>query len=295
MKHRTAVTMFVTLTLAAACSLTALSVYAAEVNDEHIGSAITHRNCATPDATPAQMTAVIQAVESFRKSHPFETMAVGGQIKVAWHVIYSGTTGNVPQSQIDAQIAYMNQSFGGAFGGVNTGYTFVLASVDRTNNSTWFTMTPGSAKERKAKQALATDAPNPMVARIVIGLFEFKPATPAEGGAIDKHHILRARLKCVDLQALKILRVRFNRINLKRGLGGGRRDADHADVGTNINQGSPRNLKYGVQKIRSSAVKRPKTDITRPNHPIVDWCRESPISSSKCGATDSDCMRKDTE
>ena len=157
MKHRTAATMFVTLTLAAVCSLTASSVFAAEANEEHIGGAITQRNCATPDATPAQMTAVIQAVESFRKSHPFETMAVRGQIKVAWHVIYSGTTGNVPQSQIDAQIAYMNQAYGGAFGGVNTGYTFVLASVDRTNNPIWFTMTPGSGKERKAKQALATD------------------------------------------------------------------------------------------------------------------------------------------
>ncbi len=158
MKRRTTTKQFVTLTLALAlCTFTAALAHAAEVSEAGIGGAINHRNCATPDATPEQMTAVVQAVESFRKSHPFETMAVGGQIKVAWHVIYNGSTGNVPQSQIDAQIAYMNKAYAGFYGGANTGYTFVLASVDRTDNRQWFTMTPGSSKERNAKQALATD------------------------------------------------------------------------------------------------------------------------------------------
>jgi hypothetical protein len=34
---------------------------------------------------------------------------VGGQIKVAFHVIYSGSEGNIPQSQIDAQIGGLLQ------------------------------------------------------------------------------------------------------------------------------------------------------------------------------------------
>lgn len=74
-----------------------------------------------------------------------------GVIKVAFHVIYSGSTGNIPQSQIDAQIAYMNSRYSG------TGFSFVLASVDRTNSKSWWTMTPGTAKESQAKNALAID------------------------------------------------------------------------------------------------------------------------------------------
>jgi len=111
--------------------------------------------CAT--ATPTE--AEIQAVASYLKAHESElaTLAVGGQIKVAWHVIYSGSTGNIPQSQIDAQIAELNKAYSGYYGGVNTGYTFVLASVDRTNSKTWFTCTPGTTKERNMKNALALD------------------------------------------------------------------------------------------------------------------------------------------
>ena len=66
-----------------------------------------------------------------------------GQIKVAWHVISNGSTGNVAQSAIDAQIAYMNQRYAG------TGFSFVLASVDRTSNNKYFGMTPGSRNETK--------------------------------------------------------------------------------------------------------------------------------------------------
>jgi hypothetical protein len=154
MKTRALASFLVTLALAvmASCPATA----AVRPDGDPGGDALT-RACGTVDPTPAEASALFQAIESYSKSHPLQGLAVGGQIKVAWHVIYSGTTGNIPQSQIDAQIAYMNKAYAGYYGGVNTGYTFVLASVDRTNNKTWFTMTPGTAKERQAKQALATD------------------------------------------------------------------------------------------------------------------------------------------
>ena len=153
MKFRPFAAILVTLALSATATR---SVSAAEIVEPNPG-ALTGRACGTVEPTPEAAAALFQSIESYRKSHPFETMAVGGQIKIAWHVIYSGTTGNIPQSQIDAQIAYMNKAYSGQLGGVNTGYTFVLASVDRTNNSQWFTMTPGTGKERNAKQALATD------------------------------------------------------------------------------------------------------------------------------------------
>lgn len=77
------------------------------------------------------------------------------QIPVAFHVVYNSsrrsTEGNIPQSQIDAQIAVLNAAYAG------TGYSFTLASVDRTNNRKWFTATPGSRNELRMKQALAID------------------------------------------------------------------------------------------------------------------------------------------
>ncbi len=118
----------------------------------------TGRNCATPVPSQAEMDQVGMALR--RHVEEFGALAVGGQIKVAFHVIYSGSTGNIPQSQIDAQIAELNKAYAGFYGGFNTGYTFVLASVDRTNSSKWFRMTPGSSAERRAKQALALDIPH---------------------------------------------------------------------------------------------------------------------------------------
>jgi hypothetical protein len=111
--------------------------------------------CATPEPTSSEMAQVAAYLKAHE--HELSQLAVGGQIKVAWHVIYSGSTGNIPQSQIDAQIAELNKAYSGFYGGVNTGYTFVLASVDRTNNRQWFAMTPGSSRETQAKNALAID------------------------------------------------------------------------------------------------------------------------------------------
>jgi hypothetical protein len=45
-------------------------------------------------------------------------------------------------------MSVLNNAYG------SSGYTFVLASVDRTTNSTWYTMTPGSSAETNAKNAL---------------------------------------------------------------------------------------------------------------------------------------------
>jgi hypothetical protein len=75
----------------------------------------------------------------------------GGRIPVHWHVINNGTGishGDIPQSQIDDSIAVLNAAYAAG------GWKFRLKSVDRTNNPTWYTMTPDSAAERQAKTAL---------------------------------------------------------------------------------------------------------------------------------------------
>lgn len=75
----------------------------------------------------------------------------GGTIPVNWHVIRKGTSisnGNIPDTQIAAQIGVLNDSY------AQSGWSFVLARTDRTTNATWYTMGPGTTAENQAKQAL---------------------------------------------------------------------------------------------------------------------------------------------
>jgi hypothetical protein len=76
------------------------------------------------------------------------------------HVITpDGTTGNVSQTLIDDQIAVLNNTYSGGEGGVDTGFRFTLAGVDRTTNADWFNAKPDGA-ERAMKRALHTGGPN---------------------------------------------------------------------------------------------------------------------------------------
>ena len=77
--------------------------------------------------------------------------AVTSIINVNFHVINKGggiSNGDVPVSQINEQIAILNQGYSGS------GFTFSLASVDRTTNATWYTAGPGSQAEAQMKAAL---------------------------------------------------------------------------------------------------------------------------------------------
>jgi hypothetical protein len=78
-------------------------------------------------------------------------------IPVYFHVINKGTgiaNGDIPQSQIDAQIQVLNDAYSGVTGSPDTGFRFQLVAVTRTTNSTWYTMAPGSSAETNAKNAL---------------------------------------------------------------------------------------------------------------------------------------------
>jgi hypothetical protein len=89
-----------------------------------------------------------------------ELATAGGamiEIPVAFHVVYAKKRnqleGNVPDSQIDAQIQGLNDAL------QPFGFSFYLASVDRTNNSSWYTGCYNSSTESAMKQALAVDPP----------------------------------------------------------------------------------------------------------------------------------------
>ena len=71
-------------------------------------------------------------------------------IPTHFHVINSGPTvadGNITDAQIQAQMRVLNENFAG------TGFSFSLASVDRTTNAEWYAMAK-SRVEREAKDAL---------------------------------------------------------------------------------------------------------------------------------------------
>ena len=75
------------------------------------------------------------------------------------HVISpDGTTGNVSQALIDDQIDVLNNTFEGGEGGVDTGFRFALAGVDRVTNADWYDAKINGA-ERAMKRALHKGGP----------------------------------------------------------------------------------------------------------------------------------------
>ena len=79
-------------------------------------------------------------------------------VPVWFHVITSGPAGDLTQSQIDAQIAVLNNNFAGREGGADTGFRFALEGVTRTDNLAWFEMA-GAKHERAMKNALHRGGP----------------------------------------------------------------------------------------------------------------------------------------
>lgn len=108
--------------------------------------------CATvsPDATSA--AAIVAAIASAGETaERTGTLVTGGTINVQFHVITRGSgasDGVVSDDMIQAQMDVLNRSYS------RWGWTFHLATVDRTNNPDWFRMTIGSVEESEAKSAL---------------------------------------------------------------------------------------------------------------------------------------------
>lgn len=75
--------------------------------------------------------------------------AAAVSIPVYFHVITSGSTGNLPAATITKQISVLNSAY------ASSGYSFSLVSTDYTNNSTWYNgITDGTSAERNMKNAL---------------------------------------------------------------------------------------------------------------------------------------------
>jgi len=113
------------------------------------------RGCATRTMTADEVDAINRVVASRAglNSEVGQTVV----IPVAVHVIRKGETeaeGDIPEAVINEQIDVLNKAYAGTTGGVQTSYQFKLQSIDRTTNAAWYTMSPNSAAETEAKQAL---------------------------------------------------------------------------------------------------------------------------------------------
>jgi hypothetical protein len=75
-------------------------------------------------------------------------------IPVYLHVITDGAIGNLTDAQIADQITVLNRTFAGGEGGDNTGFSFRLAGVTRTDNADWFYAGPGGTAEHSMKRTL---------------------------------------------------------------------------------------------------------------------------------------------
>jgi hypothetical protein len=107
--------------------------------------------CGTPNVSAREMIMIDMRLSKFKSELPQVVT-----IPVYYHVVRTavGNATDVPQSQIDAQIAVLNDSYDGSTGGSNTQFQFVLMGVTRTTNSTWFNASDGSSAEAQMKAAL---------------------------------------------------------------------------------------------------------------------------------------------
>ena len=77
------------------------------------------------------------------------TVVTGGTIDVYVHVLRSSSgAGDVSDTRINQQMDVLNSAF------ASTGWSFNLVATTRSNNDSWYTMTPGSPAETQAKAAL---------------------------------------------------------------------------------------------------------------------------------------------
>jgi len=72
-------------------------------------------------------------------------------VPVYFHVVTDGSIGNVTRAQIEAQMDVLNNTFAGGEGGSNTGFSFELKGVTRTDNAKWFYASIGGAEKDMKK------------------------------------------------------------------------------------------------------------------------------------------------
>jgi hypothetical protein len=123
------------------------------------GGVMKNRACGTYQPSDLE----VEAIDAYTSSVMDQLRTSGRQLEtnaaviipVHFHVITNTSgAGAVTDARIASQIAVLNEAYAGLTGGVNTNFQFVLASVTRTANNTWFAAGYGSTAETQMKTAL---------------------------------------------------------------------------------------------------------------------------------------------
>ncbi|HEX2122398.1 MAG TPA: zinc metalloprotease, partial [Thermoanaerobaculia bacterium] len=146
---------------------------------DHEAFAKSGNRCATkhPDEieTEAIEASFLDAL-LYGPSYSIQSITNPVSITVNFHVIRSSTgSGDVSDTRLNSQIATLNAAFNGK------GFTFVRGTTDRTNNSTWYGMSPGTTAEFNAKNyftGFAANNPN-----FVLNFYTANPAGGTLGWA----------------------------------------------------------------------------------------------------------------
>jgi hypothetical protein len=75
-------------------------------------------------------------------------------VPVYFHVVTDGSIGAISNRVIRNQVEVLDLAFAGFYGGADTGFSFELAGVTRTDNAEWFYAGPTTKGERGMKAAL---------------------------------------------------------------------------------------------------------------------------------------------
>lgn len=151
MKSTSFVALALLLALAAACGNdTRIDPNAAPPTGD---GRLFHRGCGTDNPTADQIAAVDALLAQARVPY---ALAAPVTIPVYWHVIHDGASGRLSAEAIDASIAVLNASYGGATGGAPTRFQFALAGTTYTDDATWYSDCDVSSVEAAMKAALRT-------------------------------------------------------------------------------------------------------------------------------------------
>ncbi len=114
--------------------------------------ALYHRGCGTDTPSAADIDAV-----NARMQQTIQNYAVSGgpvTIDVVWHVIHSGSAGNLSAGDIDASLAVLNAAYKGDTGGATSRFQFALLETTYTDDSNWYDNCDTNSFERAMKSTL---------------------------------------------------------------------------------------------------------------------------------------------
>lgn len=126
---------------------------------DHAAFVNSGRRCVTHEPSEAEAESIEARFleELLYGRAPFSTESISSPVSITvnFHVMRSSTgAGDVSDARLNSQITTLNSAYSGR------GFTFVRGTTDRTNNSTWYTMAPGTTAESAAKNYFTGIASN---------------------------------------------------------------------------------------------------------------------------------------